>query len=199
MTALFGASLAGLVLVPVNPLLRADQAIYFCVTVMRVLVTLAGRLAALSQLLRDMPELQVVLLWRAPACAAPPAAPPLLAWDDCMRGQGEPRERHRRIDSDVAALLYNSGSCGQPNGVVLSHHNLLAGAHSVMRYLDNSATDRLLTVLPLSFGYGFSQLTTALACGASVVLMNHLLLRDIVETVARERITGLAAVPPWWI
>jgi acyl-CoA synthetase (AMP-forming)/AMP-acid ligase II len=54
-------------------------------------------------------------------------------------------------------------------------------------------------VLPLSFDYGLSQLTTAFLKGACVVLMNHLFARDIVKVVVAERITGLAAVPPLWI
>ncbi len=197
--ALFGASLAGAVLVPVNPLLRAGQ--LACILRdcnARVLVTSSERFSALAPLLAGCPELRAVVLCGAAACAAP-ADVRVAVWDDCMRGGGPARERHRRIESDIAALLYTSGSSGKPKGVVLSHHNLVAGASSVVRYLDNSAADRLLAVLPLSFDYGLSQLTTAFSCGASVVLMNHLLLRDIVETVAQERITGLAAVPPWWI
>jgi acyl-CoA ligase (AMP-forming) (exosortase A-associated) len=106
---------------------------------------------------------------------------------------------HRRIDTDVAAILYTSGSTGQPKGVVLSHRNMVAGAQSVASYLDLRADDRLLAVLPLSFDYGLSQLTTAFLRGASVVLMNYLFPKDIVTMVARERITGLAAVPPLWI
>ena len=198
-SALFGASLAGAVLVPVNPLLRAEQASFIlrhCNA--RVLVTTPERFRALAPMLPDCRDLRAVVLCGAPAGAAAPGLQ-VLGWDDCMRGQGTARARHRCIESDMAALLYTSGSCGQPKGVVLSHHNLVAGAHSVARYLDNSAADRLLAVLPLSFDYGFSQLTTAFARGASVVLMNHLLLRDIVEAVAQEGITGLAAIPPWWI
>jgi acyl-CoA synthetase (AMP-forming)/AMP-acid ligase II len=53
-------------------------------------------------------------------------------------------------------------------------------------------------VLPLSFDYGLSQLTTAFLVGATAVLINHLFARDILKAVA-ERITGLAAVPPLWI
>jgi acyl-CoA synthetase (AMP-forming)/AMP-acid ligase II len=56
-----------------------------------------------------------------------------------------------------------------------------------------------LCVLPLSFDYGLSQLTTAFAVGACAVLLNHLLLRDVLDAVDRERITGLAGVPPLWI
>jgi acyl-CoA ligase (AMP-forming) (exosortase A-associated) len=76
---------------------------------------------------------------------------------------------------------------------------MVAGAHSVASYLDLRSDDRLLAVLPLSFDYGLSQLTTAFLRGACVVLMNYLFPKDIVTMVARERITGLAAVPPLWI
>ena len=67
------------------------------------------------------------------------------------------------------------------------------------RYLKNDSDDRILSVLPLSFDYGLSQLTTAFQVGATAVLMNYLLPRDIVNIVEQEKITGLAAVPPLWI
>src|SRR5690606_11960345 len=104
----------------------------------------------------------------------------------------------KAIDSDMAALLYTSGSTGQPKGVMLSQRNMLVGAHSVAEYLDNTAEDRLLAVLPLSFDYGLSQLTTAFLRGASVVLLDYLLPRDVIKAVARYQITGLAGVPPLW-
>jgi acyl-CoA ligase (AMP-forming) (exosortase A-associated) len=76
---------------------------------------------------------------------------------------------------------------------------MVAGAHSVASYLELAPEDRVLSVLPLSFDYGLSQLTTAFLAGATVVLMNYLFPRDIVKAVQEERITGLAAVPPLWI
>ncbi|NNM82119.1 MAG: acyl-CoA ligase (AMP-forming), exosortase A system-associated, partial [Burkholderiales bacterium] len=103
------------------------------------------------------------------------------------------------IGSDMAAILYTSGSTGRPKGVVLSHLNMLTGARSVSSYLQNTRDDRILSVLPLSFDYGLSQLTTAFQVGATAVLMNYLMPRDIVKAVAKEEITGLAAVPPLWI
>jgi len=82
--------------------------------------------------------------------------------------------------------------------VVLSHRNLCAGASSVADYLGNTSHDKLLAVLPLSFDYGLSQLTSAFQVGASVVLMDYLLPRDVIKAVQRHQITGLAAVPPLW-
>jgi acyl-CoA ligase (AMP-forming) (exosortase A-associated) len=69
----------------------------------------------------------------------------------------------------------------------------------VASYLENRPDDRILAVLPLSFDYGLSQITTAFSVGACAVLHNYLLAADVVRALARERITGLAAVPPLWI
>jgi acyl-CoA ligase (AMP-forming) (exosortase A-associated) len=110
-----------------------------------------------------------------------------------------PRPGHRAIDQDMAAILYTSGSTGRPKGIVLSHRNVVAGAESVAEYLELTQADRLLAVLPLSFDYGMNQLTTMCLVGGLTVLLNHLFPRDIVTAVAKERITGLAAVPPLWI
>jgi acyl-CoA ligase (AMP-forming) (exosortase A-associated) len=76
---------------------------------------------------------------------------------------------------------------------------MVMGAKSVASYLDNNADDTLLAALPLSFDAGFSQLTTAFLAGAKVVLLNYLLPRDLLNTLARERVTGLTAVPPLYI
>ena len=57
-----------------------------------------------------------------------------------------------------------------------------------------------LTVLPLSFDYGLSQLTTAFYAGATNVLMNYLLPRDIIQHYQRTTDHWpVAAVPPLWI
>src|SRR5690606_1031648 len=98
-----------------------------------------------------------------------------------------------------AALLYTSGSTGRPKGVVLSHRNLVSGAHIVSGYLQNTRSDRILAALPLSFDYGLSQVTTALAVGACAVLTTYVLPAALVQEVVRERITGLAGVPTMWM
>jgi acyl-CoA synthetase (AMP-forming)/AMP-acid ligase II len=68
----------------------------------------------------------------------------------------------------------------------------------VAQYLENRQSDRILVVLPLSFDYGMSQLTTAFLVGATAVLINYLLPMEVINTLVKERITGLAAVPPLW-
>ena len=98
----------------------------------------------------------------------------------------------------LAALFYTSGSTGQPKGIMLSHANLWLGAVAVAHYLRLSSDDRVLAVLPLAFDYGQNQLLSAWAAGAAVVPHEYLLARDVVRAVLRHGATTLAGVPALW-
>jgi acyl-CoA ligase (AMP-forming) (exosortase A-associated) len=194
--ASFGAAAAGCVFVPINPILKAEQVGYILRDCdVRMLVTTSDRYRVLMPELARCPSTAHVVLTE-PAASPPPGAS-LLTWRDLIDVSQLPG--HRVIDVDMAAIFYTSGSTGKPKGVVLSHRNMVAGAKSVASYLGNDANDTLLGALPLSFDAGFSQLTTAFHAGASVVLLNYLLPRDVLKALQRERVTGLTAVPPLYI
>lgn len=200
--AMFAAAAAGAAFVPVNPLLKPRQVAHILEdSGARILVTSPERLRALGAVPAACESLRwVVRTDRAPAppdMTAP--GPRIVDWDRFLETGNADSPVHRVVETDMAAILYTSGSTGQAKGVVLSHRNLIAGAESVVSYLENRPDDRLLCVLPFSFDYGLSQLTTAFAAGACAVLFNYLLPRDVIAAVAREGITGLACVPPLWV
>ncbi len=197
--ALFGASLAGGVFVPINPLLKPEQVVHILRDCnVRILITAHQRAELLALLLADCHDLHALVLVDAAMTNPQPTSLPTLSWQMLLTSAQRAPVR-RGIDIDMAAILYTSGSTGRPKGVVLSHRNLLAGADSVVDYLGNHGDDRLLAVLPFSFDYGLSQLTTAFTVGARAVLMDYLVARDVLTAVEHEGITGLAAVPPLWI
>lgn len=200
---IFATAAAGGCFVPVNPVLKPRQVSYILRhSQARVLITSAQRLQQLAAELPACSDLHTLVLVdtlaaeRRETLASELRGLNVIEWQALLAAPA--RAPHRRIDTDMTALLYTSGSTGNPKGVVLSHRNMVAGARSVAEYLENTADDRLLAVLPLSFDAGLSQITTAFSVGASVVLMDYLLPRDVLKAVARYAVTGLAAVPPLW-
>ncbi|TDQ00443.1 acyl-CoA ligase (AMP-forming), exosortase A system-associated [Labedaea rhizosphaerae] len=195
--AFLAVSAAGGVFVPVNPVFRPAQVGHVLADcAARVLITSPERHHAVLGELDRLSELRHVVLVggqdedTAPSWESLCTAEPLADGADSADGV---------IDVDVAAILYTSGSTGKPKGVVLSHRNMLAGAASVAGYLRHTSDDTVLSVLPLSFDAGFSQLSTALIAGAHVVLVNYLMPREVVRLVARHRVTALTCVPPLWL
>ena len=186
-------SRSGAVFIPVNPILKAEQVEHILRdSKARLLVSSRTRLEQLDHVLSNCKSLQTVM------CV-----------DECPAEKGvrtipwktapcSPKAAVVVDENSLAALLYTSGSTGLPKGVMLSHNNLLLGAQSVVKYLDNRPADRLLALLPFSFDYGLSQLTTALTAGGSLVLMDYLLPRDVIRAVERYQVTGLAAIPTLW-
>jgi acyl-CoA ligase (AMP-forming) (exosortase A-associated) len=207
--AMLAVSAAGGVFVPVNPVFKPPQVGYVVADCAASLVITTGeRYPALAAVLEAAGSLEhLVLIGELdagpPESDRPEASPPawqVTRWTElCAAPGATAHPGDGVIDTDVAAILYTSGSTGGPKGVVLSHRNLLAGAQSVASYLGHTRDDVVLAVLPLSFDAGFSQLTTALIAGAHVVLVNYLLPRDVVRLCARHRVTGLTCVPPLWL
>ncbi len=193
----FASNQAGAVFVPVNPLLKPEQVAYLLKDCnVRVLISSHDRLIQLDKILGGCHDLMLTVDVNNKSSTETGRHFQSIHWKNLL--DSEKKAPHRRIDADIAAILYTSGSTGNPKGVVLSHRNMIMGAKSVAEYLKNTADDNLLAVLPFSFDYGLSQLTTAFHVGAKVTLMDYLLPRDVIKAIEKFQITGLAGVPPLW-
>jgi acyl-CoA ligase (AMP-forming) (exosortase A-associated) len=174
------AARAGLVHVPVNPLLKRAQVAHILAdSGARILIGTSARISTLEQ--GDIPSSCEAFEEK---CAFDPAA-------DVAVSPAEP--------DDLAAILYTSGSTGRPKGVMLSHANMWLGAESVASYLELSPDDRTLAVLPLSFDYGQNQLLSTWYAGGCAAPLDYLTPRDVMKAVEKHHITTLAAVPPLWV
>jgi acyl-CoA ligase (AMP-forming) (exosortase A-associated) len=173
------AARAGLVHVPINPVLKHAQAAHILSdSGSKLLIANRARLDSLEK--GDLADAKAIALedWAV---------------------SGDPLPPSTRDPQELAALLYTSGSTGRPKGVMLSHANLWLGAISVAHYLGLKPDDRTLAVLPLAFDYGQNQLLSAWAAGGCAIGFDYLLPRDVIRAVGRHEVTVLAGVPPLWL
>ncbi len=165
--AIFGVLKAGAVMVPVNPSTKAGKLAYLLAD------------CGAKVLIANRPNVGIRLLDPSAVHEFSSVAPP-----------------NRSIDMDLAAIIYTSGSTGKPKGVMLTHLNMVSAANSITSYLENTADDIVLSVLPLSFDYGLYQLFMAIKIGGTLVLERGFAYPfQLVEALIRERVTGLPVVP----
>lgn len=195
--SIFGVSQAGGVFVPINTLLFPEQVTHIASDCqIKGLVTTASMLVNLGNTLKQIHTLEFVVV--VADDDIPSMSLPVYEFASLCRQHPLTRNDDVGIGKDLAALLYTSGSTGKPKGVMLSHTQIMAGASIVSDYLSISDRDRILAVLPFSFDAGLNQLTTAFQQGATLVLMNFVFAREIVQKLAQEEITALAGVPTLW-
>jgi amino acid adenylation domain-containing protein len=101
-----------------------------------------------------------------------------------------------RARADLAALVYTSGSSGEPKAVMVTHGNVDAAATTICGYLGLTCRDVLLCALPLSFDYGLYQMIMSVKVGARLVLERSFdLPGQILNAVVREGVTVFPGVP----
>jgi amino acid adenylation domain-containing protein len=123
--------------------------------------------------------------------------PGLVGWDSALKeAPGESPPAQHCIDLDLAAIIYTSGSSGDPKGVMLTHRNMLTAATSITTVLRNTEDDVILNVLPLSFDYGLYQMIMAFRMGARLVLERSFAYPgQVLNDVVAEGVTGFPGVP----
>ena len=217
---ILGAMRAGIIVVPVNPLLKPKQIVHVlsdCGACMlfsprQVFISLQEHIID-SYILgfivfTDSSTQHTVALDSELAAMQAPLNEPaqreerralMLEWEAFLQHQATQSLVFKTPDSkSPAVILYTSGSTGDPKGVIFTHANLAFGASSVSQYLAITPDDRILALMPLSFDYGLSQLTCALHVGACVVLFEYYLPKGVIDAVNLHKITGLPAVPHVW-
>jgi acyl-CoA synthetase (AMP-forming)/AMP-acid ligase II len=96
--------------------------------------------------------------------------PHAVRWSAAGAASHDVAPARRCIDIDLAAIVYTSGSTGDPKGVMLTHRNMLSACTSIASYLALREDEVILNVLPLAFDYGLYQMIMAFRTGARLVL-----------------------------
>lgn len=191
--SLFAIAKAGAVTVPVNPSTKADKLAYMIGNCEAAGLLVQGKLMPVVEEARALEPRHLFIA--ATAFRGIVLADDVAAFEACL---DQPPERiaDGGIDVDLALLIYTSGSTGRPKGVMMTHRNVEAAASSITTYLDNTADDIILNVLPLAFDYGLYQLIMAVKLGATLILeVSFAFPQAIFDTIRTERVTGFPLVP----
>ncbi|WP_452006672.1 class I adenylate-forming enzyme family protein [Azospirillum largimobile] len=190
---LFATLKAGGVFVPVNPSTKADKLTYLLADAgVRVLIAPAALARQVLPALEAV-ETPPAVLWVG---AGLPAGAAGLLYADAVAGQHRQPVDPGLIDQDLAAIMYTSGTTGRPKGVMLTHANYVNTSWAISTYLENTPDDVVMCVLPLTFGYGLSQVMTGIRVGFTLVLERSFAFpMETLKRMVQHRVTGLPGVP----
>lgn len=101
--------------------------------------------------------------------------------------------------SEIADILFTTGTTGTPKGVALSYLNLAAAARNINEFIGNTADDVELLALPVSHSFGLGRMRCALTKGATVVMLGTFAnVKKFFNEMKRCNVTMFAMVPASW-
>jgi amino acid adenylation domain-containing protein len=192
-TGIFAVLKAGAVLVIVNSTTKSDKLAYLLDDCGVSIVIAQGQLATVVAAAAPLAPTVAHYIWADEGDARAPTG---MALGEILTGPPRVPVAAGLIDADLCGIMYTSGSTGHPKGVMLTHRNMTNTAWSISTYLGNVPEDVVLTVLPLAFGYGLSQVLTAARVGFTLVLEKSFAFPfEAVKRMAEHRVTGLPGMP----
>ena len=103
------------------------------------------------------------------------------------------------IESNVADLLFTTGTTGLPKGVALTFGNQMAAVESINAFIGNTADDVEMLALPISHSFGLGRLRCVFAKGATLVLLGSFAsMKKFYGEMERCHVTGFGMVPASW-
>lgn len=182
----------------VNPLTKADKLTYLLNDCRATaLITDAHLEPVFAAAVPRSPHLRTVIV-------SGPVTPEQLAglpgatdWQAALASGDRSAPPPRRcLDIDLAAIVYTSGSTGDPKGVMLTHRNMLTAGTSVSSYLGLREDDVVLMVLPMAFDYGLYQMIMSIRMGARLVVERSFAFpAAVLNVMVSEGVTVFPGVP----
>jgi long-chain acyl-CoA synthetase len=134
--------------------------------------------------------------WRDGSHVRTPARPDVYAFRPLLDAAPEPPAVPVAPD-DTALLQYTGGTTGVPKGVVLTHRNVVSNTLQCRQWcVLGEGEEVVLSVLPFFHVYGMSVcMNMALSMGGALVLLPRFQLTDVLQAIARERVTLFPGIP----
>ncbi|MDR2796756.1 MAG: AMP-binding protein [Treponema sp.] len=109
---------------------------------------------------------------------------------------GPEAEIQEGTETDIAAILFTSGTTGVPKGVMLTHQNLVSDCYLAQGNLTVLSTDVFYALLPIHHSYTMlAVLIEAISTGAEVVFGKRMVTKAILRDLKEAKITMFLGVP----
>ena len=184
-----GLGLGAMVHVPVNTAYKGEMLRYVVRhSGARVVIADAAYAERIAEVIRETPTITTVVV-RGSSTAELPDTVTRVAFDALLRA--EPGDPWPTTASDIASILYTSGTTGPSKGVLCPHGQAFAASFSPETHTDSVA----LVALPLFHGTGlWTGIFRTLRCGATAVIMAGFSVAGFWEQVRRHRCTTTVLV-----
>ena len=187
--AYFAVAKAGLVIVPINARLSAEEATYVVNHSDSVaLIYHKDVESVVAEMKGYIPHVKHII-------TTGKAHQDVLSYEDLLSNasDGDPNEKVE--PDDMMMIMYTSGATGLPKGVMASQRNIMANTNTMTLELRIVPEDRTLVVMPLFHNGGFWPTMTHFYRGATVFLLPRFDVDKVLQMVEKEKITLLNLVP----
>lgn len=186
----YGVFQAGAVMTPLNTRLQpGDYQFILEHSESKVLFVDYTLFPLIQPILPNLPSLEHVFVHGGETEGAPSYEAWLSSFSDA------PFENVPLEESDIASLLYTSGTTGNPKGVLLTHRANYLHAMSAMHHLRVTDKDTLLHVLPMFHVNGWGSPFYYTANGASQIMLRRTDPKLILEKIQAYGVTVLHMAP----
>ncbi len=183
---LFGCAKAGLIFIPLNPLLKPEELHYAMVNAEVEAIIMEENFApTISELLPRLPQIKDAI--RVDRGGGKQEG--MLDYEELL-SQGAAEEPEVFIEErDPLEILYTGGTTSFPRAAVLTHLSIVMSATSIGMDFQAYHTDVNLTVMPLFHVAQLVATLSAILSGGSNVIMPWVDFKGMLEVIERERVT----------